>query len=204
MWRLVDPQAGSGQSESSHPLPCLWNGSFFHHSGSQDFVMYVVMWEWCVVETVWTMEIHDWIELRPVYKLLRFWQVQRPSYIVAKTSLQYEFPCLFILSLNQSGVICFFLLLLLFLSVWRPVLNFTWKTPEVANQWGFLCVFALLLHAELVLCSSEGAHSVGLMISTSWCSYLLARAFFMQSKFWQHSYVLDVLARKPADSFFLW
>ena len=176
------PQAGSGQSESSHPLPCPWNGSFFHSSDSQNFFRHVVMWEWWVVENCLDY-VNTWLNLIKASKLLRFWWVQRPSYIVANTSLEYEFPCLFIISLNQSGVICFFLLSLLFLSVWRPALNFTWKTPEVANQWGSLCVFAFLLHAELVLWSSEGAHSVGIMISTSWCPEaiffaLLARAFF--------------------------
>lgn len=40
----------------------------------------------------------------------------------------------------QSGVTCLLLLSPLFLSLWRPVWNFTWGTPEVANQQCFPCV----------------------------------------------------------------
>lgn len=73
-----DHWAGPGQMAAPHSLLCLWNAHFSHHIHSES------NFQRCDLERATCCRDHldstlDWTQLSPVYKLLRFWQMQRST-----------------------------------------------------------------------------------------------------------------------------
>lgn len=125
MWPLDDLRVRPGQSEAPYPFPCLWDVCcpWFPQqepfSGIKPFERAMSCWD----HLDW---IHDWTQGRSPYKLLTFWWwVGRSIHLaVTKTSLIYEYPCLF--NLPPTNLECSaFLLSLLAHHVRGPICKAT-------------------------------------------------------------------------------
>lgn len=70
--------------------------------------------------------VHDWTQLRPLYKFLRFWRTG--GEFSSSCSHPGQAPLLIKLATYQAGVVCCFLQSLLILPVWGPISDFTQET----------------------------------------------------------------------------
>ena len=100
---------------------CLWYVYTTYYSHARSCFKDVALKERGVVETIWTEYLTT--QLRPLYKLLRFWWASEET---SQYSTQYSSSCfpylLLIRSVSyQSAMACLFLCSLLNLHVWEQI-----------------------------------------------------------------------------------
>lgn len=121
----------------SSSSPCPWNIESAHHSHSWDYFKDLALKEQVICYWNHLDWIPDWSSIRPLYKLLRFWQVGAEIYLSSwppKRSLICKVLLLIKTATYQSQVACLFLWPLLALQVWGPISDFTQEAPEGAKQ----------------------------------------------------------------------
>lgn len=132
-WVPRDLWAGPGLLEAPSFIPCPWamGSAYLSHCQRllQEHRLEIVMWYWKHLQS-----IHDWTQLRPLYKLWGSGGQGEDSLVLLqpKTSVLGKFP-LFKTATYEPGVACLFLRSLPALHVRGPVTDFTWK----ASQEGF-------------------------------------------------------------------
>lgn len=156
----TDLRAGPRKWEAPYPHPCPWNMCatcpLCSQRLPQGHKLEMEMWYWDPLNS-----IHNWSQLRPLYKLLGF-RGECGNLFVLQTD-PGDKPCkipLFITTATYwSEVPCLFLPSLSVLCTQEQVSDDTWEAPEevVNKQWGnsiwLMSVFSLYLCSWRTFCS---------------------------------------------------